>query len=60
VRIDGSLADLCLRRLDDLEGEQGSKKLWPGLRDLQETKVDPDSVDFSELKQRLLDAPGAD
>ena len=34
--------------------EQGSKKLWPGLRDLQETKVDPDSVDFSELKQRLL------
>lgn len=34
--------------------EQGSKKLWPGLRDLQETKVDPDDVDFTELKQRLL------
>ncbi len=34
--------------------EQGSKTLWPGLRDLQETKVDPDDVDFSELKQRLL------
>ncbi|WP_288581797.1 3-hydroxyacyl-CoA dehydrogenase NAD-binding domain-containing protein [uncultured Methylobacterium sp.] len=34
--------------------EQGSKKLWPGLRDLQATKLDPDSVDFSELKQRLL------
>ncbi|KMO39757.1 3-hydroxyacyl-CoA dehydrogenase [Methylobacterium variabile] len=34
--------------------EQGQKKLWPGLRDLQETRLDPDAVDFQELKQRLL------
>ncbi|SFU32591.1 3-hydroxyacyl-CoA dehydrogenase / enoyl-CoA hydratase / 3-hydroxybutyryl-CoA epimerase [Methylobacterium sp. 174MFSha1.1] len=34
--------------------EQGPKKLWPGLRDLQETRLDPDDVDFTELKQRLL------
>ncbi len=34
--------------------EQGAKKLWPGLAGLQETKLDPDDVDFPELKQRLL------
>jgi 3-hydroxyacyl-CoA dehydrogenase/enoyl-CoA hydratase/3-hydroxybutyryl-CoA epimerase len=31
-----------------------SKKLWPGLSDLQATRIDPDDVDFTELKQRLL------
>ncbi|MEH3145874.1 MAG: 3-hydroxyacyl-CoA dehydrogenase NAD-binding domain-containing protein [Methylobacterium frigidaeris] len=34
--------------------EQGQKRLWPGLRDLGGPALDPDSVDFAELKQRLL------
>jgi 3-hydroxyacyl-CoA dehydrogenase/enoyl-CoA hydratase/3-hydroxybutyryl-CoA epimerase len=31
-----------------------AKKLWPGLADLQATKLDPDAIDVTELKQRLL------
>lgn len=34
--------------------EGAPKRLWPGLSGLQATKVDPDAVDFTELKQRLL------
>ncbi|MCJ2083644.1 3-hydroxyacyl-CoA dehydrogenase NAD-binding domain-containing protein [Methylobacterium sp. J-090] len=34
--------------------EGAPKRLWPGLKDLQATRVDPDDVDFTELKQRLL------
>ncbi|KQP08047.1 3-hydroxyacyl-CoA dehydrogenase [Methylobacterium sp. Leaf99] len=34
--------------------EGAPKRLWPGLQDLQATRVDPEDVDFSELKQRLL------
>jgi len=34
--------------------EGAPKRLWPGLSGLQATKVDPDVVDFTELKQRLL------
>ncbi|KQP75028.1 3-hydroxyacyl-CoA dehydrogenase [Methylobacterium sp. Leaf113] len=34
--------------------EGAPKRLWPGLAALQATKVDPDAVDFTELKQRLL------
>jgi 3-hydroxyacyl-CoA dehydrogenase/enoyl-CoA hydratase/3-hydroxybutyryl-CoA epimerase len=32
----------------------GPKKLWPGLADLQPVKLDPDSIDVTELKNRLL------
>jgi 3-hydroxyacyl-CoA dehydrogenase/enoyl-CoA hydratase/3-hydroxybutyryl-CoA epimerase len=32
----------------------GPKRLWPGLADLQETKLDPDTIDIRELKHRLL------
>ena len=32
----------------------GPKRLWPGLADLQATKLDPDTIDVTELKQRLL------
>jgi 3-hydroxyacyl-CoA dehydrogenase/enoyl-CoA hydratase/3-hydroxybutyryl-CoA epimerase len=32
----------------------GPKKLWPGLADLQKKKLDPDSIDVTELKNRLL------
>jgi 3-hydroxyacyl-CoA dehydrogenase/enoyl-CoA hydratase/3-hydroxybutyryl-CoA epimerase len=32
----------------------GPKKLWPGLADLQPTKLDPDTIDVQELKDRLL------
>jgi 3-hydroxyacyl-CoA dehydrogenase/enoyl-CoA hydratase/3-hydroxybutyryl-CoA epimerase len=32
----------------------GPKKLWPGLADLQPTKLDPDKIDVQELKDRLL------
>jgi 3-hydroxyacyl-CoA dehydrogenase/enoyl-CoA hydratase/3-hydroxybutyryl-CoA epimerase len=32
----------------------GPKRLWPGLADLQPVKLDPDTIDVKELKQRLL------
>jgi 3-hydroxyacyl-CoA dehydrogenase / enoyl-CoA hydratase / 3-hydroxybutyryl-CoA epimerase len=32
----------------------GPKRLWPGLADLQPNKLDPDAIDVTELKQRLL------
>src|SRR6266436_2173076 len=32
----------------------GPKKLWPGLADLQPSKLDPALIDTEELKQRLL------
>lgn len=34
--------------------EKGPKKLWPGLAEIQKTKLDPDTLDVTELKQRLL------
>ncbi|HEY7382246.1 MAG TPA: 3-hydroxyacyl-CoA dehydrogenase NAD-binding domain-containing protein [Beijerinckiaceae bacterium] len=34
--------------------ESGKKRLWPGLVDLQPTHLDPDAIDFQELKDRLL------
>jgi 3-hydroxyacyl-CoA dehydrogenase/enoyl-CoA hydratase/3-hydroxybutyryl-CoA epimerase len=32
----------------------GPKKLWPGLAELQPTKLDPDKIDVQELKDRML------
>jgi 3-hydroxyacyl-CoA dehydrogenase/enoyl-CoA hydratase/3-hydroxybutyryl-CoA epimerase len=34
--------------------EKGQKRLWPGLADLQLRKLDPDTLDVQELKNRLL------
>jgi 3-hydroxyacyl-CoA dehydrogenase / enoyl-CoA hydratase / 3-hydroxybutyryl-CoA epimerase len=34
--------------------ERAPKKLWPGLADLQGVKLDPDTIDVQELKDRLL------
>ena len=34
--------------------EKGQKTLWPGLADLQQTMLDPDTIDVEELKKRLL------
>ena len=34
--------------------QSGPKRLWPGLADLQPTKLDPDTLDIAELKTRLL------
>src|SRR5215468_8050640 len=34
--------------------QSGPKRLWPGLADLQQTKLDPDKLDVEEMKQRLL------
>jgi 3-hydroxyacyl-CoA dehydrogenase/enoyl-CoA hydratase/3-hydroxybutyryl-CoA epimerase len=34
--------------------EKGQKSLWPGLADLQETTLDPDTIDVDVLKKRLL------
>ncbi len=34
--------------------ENGPKRLWPGLADLQTTRLDPDAIDIEELKQRFL------
>jgi 3-hydroxyacyl-CoA dehydrogenase/enoyl-CoA hydratase/3-hydroxybutyryl-CoA epimerase len=34
--------------------ENGPKRLWPGLRDLQPTHLDGETLDMQELKQRLL------
>ena len=32
----------------------GPKRLWPGLAELQPTKLDPERIDMAELKRRLL------
>jgi 3-hydroxyacyl-CoA dehydrogenase/enoyl-CoA hydratase/3-hydroxybutyryl-CoA epimerase len=32
----------------------GPKRLWPGLRDLQPDRLDPDTIDIDVLKHRLL------
>jgi 3-hydroxyacyl-CoA dehydrogenase/enoyl-CoA hydratase/3-hydroxybutyryl-CoA epimerase len=34
--------------------EKAPKRLWPGLADLQPVKLDPDTIDVQELKDRLL------
>jgi len=34
--------------------EKGPKHLWPGLADLQTVKLDPDTIDVTEIKHRLL------
>src|SRR5205085_11192738 len=34
--------------------QSGPKRLWPGLADLQTTKLDPDTIDVPELKARPL------
>jgi len=34
--------------------EKGVKRLWPGLADLQPVKLDPDNIDVTEIKHRLL------
>ena len=34
--------------------DRGEKRLWPGLAELQPTKLDPDNIDVAELKDRLL------
>jgi 3-hydroxyacyl-CoA dehydrogenase/enoyl-CoA hydratase/3-hydroxybutyryl-CoA epimerase len=34
--------------------QNGPKRLWPGLADLQEIKLDPDTIDVQELKHRFL------
>jgi 3-hydroxyacyl-CoA dehydrogenase/enoyl-CoA hydratase/3-hydroxybutyryl-CoA epimerase len=34
--------------------ESGPKRLWSGLKDLQATQLDPDTLDVEELKERLL------
>jgi 3-hydroxyacyl-CoA dehydrogenase / enoyl-CoA hydratase / 3-hydroxybutyryl-CoA epimerase len=34
--------------------ENGPKRLWPGLADVQTTKLDPDAIDIQELKNRFL------
>src|SRR6185312_10031982 len=34
--------------------EKGPKKLWPGLAEMQTTKLDPDTIDVQEIKDRFL------
>jgi 3-hydroxyacyl-CoA dehydrogenase / enoyl-CoA hydratase / 3-hydroxybutyryl-CoA epimerase len=34
--------------------QSGPKRLWPGLAELQQKKLDPDTIDIQELKYRLL------
>ena len=34
--------------------EQGPKRLWPGLVDLQPKRLDPDTIDIEDLKHRFL------
>src|SRR5580704_5143192 len=34
--------------------QSGPKRLWPGLADLQPTKLDPDKISVDELKHRFL------
>src|SRR6476646_5315937 len=34
--------------------QNGPKRLWSGLAELQQTKLDPDTINIEELKHRLL------
>jgi 3-hydroxyacyl-CoA dehydrogenase/enoyl-CoA hydratase/3-hydroxybutyryl-CoA epimerase len=34
--------------------QSGQKRLWPGLAELQSEKLDPDTIDIGDLKNRLL------
>src|SRR5215204_5034590 len=34
--------------------QNGPKRLWPGLAELQQTKLDPDTIDIQDLKHRFL------
>jgi 3-hydroxyacyl-CoA dehydrogenase/enoyl-CoA hydratase/3-hydroxybutyryl-CoA epimerase len=34
--------------------QSGPKRLWPGLVELQPKRLDPDTIDVAEIKQRLL------
>ena len=34
--------------------QSGPKRLWPGLAELQTIRLDPDTIDVEELKQRFL------
>jgi 3-hydroxyacyl-CoA dehydrogenase/enoyl-CoA hydratase/3-hydroxybutyryl-CoA epimerase len=34
--------------------QSGPKRLWPGLADLQESRLDSDTIDVAELEQRFL------
>ncbi len=34
--------------------EKGTKRLWAGLADLQNVKLNPDTLDIAEMKQRFL------
>ena len=34
--------------------EGGQKSLWPGLKELQPARLDPDSIDVAELRHRFL------
>ncbi len=34
--------------------QNGPKRLWPGLAELQDKHLDPDTIDVEELKQRIL------
>jgi len=34
--------------------DKGPKKLWPGLAELQPRRLDPDTIDITEMKHRLL------
>jgi 3-hydroxyacyl-CoA dehydrogenase / enoyl-CoA hydratase / 3-hydroxybutyryl-CoA epimerase len=34
--------------------QNGPKRLWPGLAELQTKKLDPDKIDIQEIKDRLL------
>ena len=38
----------------DYPAAGGQKRLWPGLKELQPIKLDPDTIDIRELKHRLL------
>src|SRR5258707_15237329 len=34
--------------------EKGPKRLWPGLADLQNVRLDPGAIEIGEIKRRLL------
>jgi 3-hydroxyacyl-CoA dehydrogenase/enoyl-CoA hydratase/3-hydroxybutyryl-CoA epimerase len=38
----------------DYPEDKGEKRLWPGLAELQTTKLDPDAIDIAEMKERFL------
>ncbi|GJE00303.1 3-hydroxyacyl-CoA dehydrogenase NAD-binding domain-containing protein [Methylobacterium isbiliense] len=60
VEKEGRLGRKNRKGFYDYPAEKGPKRLWPGLAALAGARLDPEAIDFAELKQRFLVAQAAE